>query len=409
MLQSCSEIKSALYEKAMKEIKKESLVFQKGKKKETKGEGNNIVEESGVKLSEEKIHKKDQKWYAAKIPRKVQKQCAVDQLNRENTFSIENPCVPESSFEAVDQSLSCPLSPPIKAKYNEATSKKIGFMGLGEMGQIIVKNLINTGHNVTVWNRSSMKCEKFVKAGAVQARTPADLVEKCDITFSCLSGSEAVRDVFSGTDGILSGINKFKNSNKSYVELSTLDIMTSEEIGGKIQQSGWRYLDAPLCGTKLQASSGTLLIPVSGDLEVLKDCESCFSAMANNIYYMNSVIGSATKANILINMSFSSTFAYLRESLGLMKQCGLSMRKFCEFLEDSPTSFDLESGSHLRFLKEFFYSEPKHQEKILDLALSAANSCDESLFLTKALREYMKKAKLFASPNPDMSVHLGTK
>ncbi|GFY52355.1 putative oxidoreductase GLYR1 [Trichonephila inaurata madagascariensis] len=429
MLQSCPKIKSAIYQKAVDEIRKESSVLQKGKKKEKKGKGNNIGEESGVKLSEEspsctknsqrvnkklesKVKYETAKRYIPKLPRKVQKQFAVhklniDELKRGNIFSFENEpqnkktSVPESPFVAVEISLkdfSCPLNKPdIKA-----TSKKIGFIGLGVMGQRIVKNLIITGHKVTIWNRSSMKCEIFVKAGAVQACTPADLVEKCDIIFSCLSGSEAVRSVFSGTDGILSGMNKFGNSNKSYVELSTLDIMTSEELGSKFTQRGWRYLDAPVSGSKEEANSGALIIPVSGDVELFRDCETCFAAMAKHVRYVNTEIGSATKMNILTNIHTSTTFATLSEASGLLKKFNFLSPRFMELLNAIPTSLHLES--HRALLKNFSsYNGLAYQEKILNLAVSSANLFNEPLFVTRAAHEYIKKAKFLAPDNPDRS------
>ncbi|GFY39438.1 putative oxidoreductase GLYR1 homolog [Trichonephila inaurata madagascariensis] len=324
-------------------------------------------------------------------------------LPRESTCSFENEGQDEkteSPSVAVEISLedfSCPLNKPDI----EATSKEIGFLGLSVMGQRIVKNLIITGHKVTIWNRSSMKCEIFVKAGAVQACTPADLVEKCDIIFSCLSGSEAVRSVFSGTDGILSGMDKFKNSNKSYVELSTIDIMTSEELGSIFTQRGWRYLDAPVSGSKEEANSGKLIIPVSGDVELFKDCESCFVAMAKQVRYFNAVIGTATKLNILSNMYFGSMFAILTEALSLIEECNLSKPRFTEFLDHNPTIFPPESD---KFLKDFSsYPALAYQEKILNLAASAGSLHEKPLLVTKASLEFFKHAKLLSPHNPGMT------
>ncbi|GFU55817.1 hypothetical protein TNCV_753551 [Trichonephila clavipes] len=162
MLLSCPKIKSVIYEKAVDKIRKESPVLQKGNKKERKVKGNNIREESGVKLSEEspsctknsqrvnkklesKVKYETAKRYIPKIPRKVQKQLPIHKLNidglkRGNTSSFENEpqnkktCVPESPFVAEEISLKdffCPLD----KKDIEATSKKIGFIVLDVMGQ----------------------------------------------------------------------------------------------------------------------------------------------------------------------------------------------------------------------------------------------------------------------------------
>ncbi|GFU31980.1 putative oxidoreductase GLYR1 homolog [Trichonephila clavipes] len=316
----------------------------------------------------------------------------------ENTLQVEKT---ESPFVALEISLKDFSSPLNKSNF-VATSYNIGFVGLGVMGQRIVKNLIITGHKVTIWNRSARKCEIFVKAGAVQACTPADLVEKCDIIFSCLSGSEAVISVFSGTDGILSGMDKFKNLNKSYVELSTLDVMTSEELGSEFTQRGWRYLDAPISGSKEQANSGALIIPVSGDFELFRDCESCFAAMAKCVQYVNAEIGSATKLNILTNMQISATFATLREAYELMRKCNISPMTFIKFFDTIRTSLPLECD--LGLLKDLSsYSGLAHQEKILNLAGSSANLLHQPLFITRAVHEQIKQAIICAPDNPDKS------
>lgn len=70
-----------------------------------------------------------------------------------------------------------------------------GFLGLGIMGSGIVKNLINSGHRVVVWNRTHNKCRKFEEAGAQVAPTPSDVIDSTDITFSCVSDPSAAKDV----------------------------------------------------------------------------------------------------------------------------------------------------------------------------------------------------------------------
>ena len=87
------------------------------------------------------------------------------------------------------------VSETLKKKNIDPSQLKFGFLGLGIMGCGMVKNLINSGHTVTVWNRTLTKCRKFVDAGATQATTPSDVVDAADITFSCVSDPQAVKEV----------------------------------------------------------------------------------------------------------------------------------------------------------------------------------------------------------------------
>ena len=102
----------------------------------------------------------------------------------------------------------------LRDKDIQASSLKFGFLGLGIMGSGIVKNLLNSGHSVTVWNRTAEKKDEFLKAGAKEAITPGDVIAESDITFSCVSDPQAAKDMVFGNCGVLSEINT--NKGKSY-------------------------------------------------------------------------------------------------------------------------------------------------------------------------------------------------
>lgn len=89
----------------------------------------------------------------------------------------------------------------------EATTKRIGFLGLGIMGSTIAKNFLETGHKVSVWNRTREKCVPFEQHGAIIKETPSDVCEDSDIIFSCVTGPKECRDV----RFIYFFLNKFNN------------------------------------------------------------------------------------------------------------------------------------------------------------------------------------------------------
>ncbi len=101
-------------------------------------------------------------------------------------------------------------SKTLKEKDIQPSKANFGFLGLGSMGTGIVKNLLNSGHSVTVWNRQAEKCQDFMKAGAREAMTPGDVIAESDITFSCVSDPQAAKDLVFGNCGVLSEINTMK-------------------------------------------------------------------------------------------------------------------------------------------------------------------------------------------------------
>ena len=220
-----------------------------------------------------------------------------------------------------------------KAKSIRPSNWKIGFIGLGSMGQRLVKNLLNSGHSVTIWNRTPSKCKDFVKAGAQKATTPADVVAAADITFSCLSDPHAVKEIVFGNCGVLAEI----RSGKGYVEMTSIDSETSNDVSEAIMARGGRYLEAPVIGNgKQQAEEGNLTVIVSGDKSLFDDCNSCLQAISQHAFYLGGQIGDASKMGLAVSMLMGNLIGSLAESMALADRTGLSQKDLLEILAMSP-------------------------------------------------------------------------
>ncbi|CAL1279522.1 unnamed protein product [Larinioides sclopetarius] len=303
-------------------------------------------------------------------------------------------------------------SKAIQAKNIRPTDKKIGFIGLGMMGQRLVKNLLNSKHKVTVWNRTPDKCNDFFAAGAALAQTPGDVVEKCDIIFCCVSGPDASKSLVFGNCGILSGLEKCSPGSKGYVEMTTIDPITSREIAEAISHKGGRYLEAPISGSRQMAEEGALLILGAGDRELFTNCESCFFALSKNAYYLSCDVGSGSKMNLILSMLMGISHAALAEAMALVERCNLSQTNFLEILELGPLHSTLLSEKGQAMLSRYFATNTslKYQQKDLNLALSLGNMCEQPMLLTAAANELFKHAKLLRYSDHDVSaVYLGAK
>src|SRR5215472_10752472 len=111
---------------------------------------------------------------------------------------------------------------------------RLGFIGLGNMGGGIVKRLLDTGHGVTGYNRTRPKAHMLLDAGMQWAETPRAVAEATDITFSMVTNSAALRDVFNGHDGILAGL----GPGKIYVDMSTISPTVSREVAERVAGKG---------------------------------------------------------------------------------------------------------------------------------------------------------------------------
>lgn len=279
-----------------------------------------------------------------------------------------------------------------KSKTIRPSGLKFGFIGLGLMGQRLLKNLLNSGHTVTIWNRTPSKCKDFVKAGAVKATTPADVVAASDIIFSCLADPHAVKEIVFGNCGILAEI----RSTKGYVEMTTIDADTSNDISEAIMARGGRYLEAPLIGSgKLQAEEGNLTVIVAGDKSLFDECNSCFQAISKHAFYLGGQVGDASKMNLVVSMLIGNLIGSLAESMALADRTGLSQKDLLEILSLSPLNCQTLIAKGKAMIDGGFATEMPltHMQKDLRLALQLAEVYEHPIPITASTNEVFKHAK----------------
>ncbi|BFZ24424.1 hypothetical protein BsWGS_27463 [Bradybaena similaris] len=271
------------------------------------------------------------------------------------------------------------------------TPLRIGFLGLGIMGQGMVMNLLRSGHEVTVWNRTATKCREFVKAGALKGNNPADVVQSCDITFTCVADSTAVRDIMFGNMGVLDGISK----GKCYVEMSTVDEETVQDVADAIMARGGAFLEAPVCGSRVPALEGQLLILCSGDRKLFDDCYSCFEAMGKKSFYLGNEVGTATRMKLIHNMILGNMVASLGEGMALAEKVGIDLEDFSEVLSLGSLSCRTINHKCQAILNGRFdpHFPLQHQQKDLRLVLGLGDSVEQPLHLAAAANELFKKAR----------------
>uniref|UniRef100_H2YMD2 Cytokine-like nuclear factor N-PAC n=1 Tax=Ciona savignyi TaxID=51511 RepID=H2YMD2_CIOSA len=264
----------------------------------------------------------------------------------------------------------------------------------------MAQNLIRTGHNVTVWNRNASRCKPLVEAGAKQGNSPADVVQQCDITFSCVSDSDAVRDLVIGNQGVLQGI----SSGKGYIELSTVDAGTIKEMAEVITMRGGRFLEGPVSGNKKGAELGQLVILAAGDRSLYMDSYSCFEAMGKKTFFLGE-LGSGSNTKLIVNMLMGTFMASLSEGLSLAEKAGLDQYTLLDVLSMSSIACPLVKSKGAAILEGHFPANfpLKHQQKDLKLALQIGDDLEQPLHVAGAANELYKRTKAIGFGDRDMS------
>jgi len=201
----------------------------------------------------------------------------------------------------------------------------LGFIGLGEMGRPMVKNLISAGYSVIVWNRSQSGIDECVGYGATAGTSPRDVAEKSDIVITMVVSSEDVSSVVLGPNGVIEGA----HPGLIVIDTSTISPKVSREVAEKLDKKGVRMLDAPVSGYDIGAKAGTLAIMVGGSEDAFQECLPIFNVLGENIVHMGTENG-AGHSTKLCNQIL----------------CGLGILATCE-------AFTLAKKSHIDVEKMF--------------------------------------------------------
>ncbi|TGV00064.1 NAD(P)-dependent oxidoreductase, partial [Mesorhizobium sp. M00.F.Ca.ET.186.01.1.1] len=178
----------------------------------------------------------------------------------------------------------------------------IGWIGLGNMGVPMASNLLSAGYDVRVWNRSPEKAAPLVALGAKQTESLAQLVGECDVLFTMVSDDEAVKAIYTGTNGLLSA----RVSGKLAIDMSTIAPETSRFLAEQSKKAGLRFLDAPVSGSVGPAKEAQLVIMVGGEKADYDAAKPMLDKLGKAAVYLGSH-GAGTSAKLAINLLLGIT------------------------------------------------------------------------------------------------------
>ncbi|SHI75313.1 3-hydroxyisobutyrate dehydrogenase [Malonomonas rubra DSM 5091] len=278
--------------------------------------------------------------------------------------------------------------------------KKIGFLGLGIMGQAMASNLVRAGFEVTVWNRNPDKCAPLVELGARQAESPREVAAECDVSFAILADPAAAKEVCFVAEGVLAGI----GDGRGYVDMSTVDSDTSQSIADAINSAGGRFLEAPVSGTKKPAEDGTLIILAAGDRSLYDEAVPAFEKMGKLCPYLGTT-GQGARMKLVVNMIMGGMMTAFCEGLALGQKSGLEGNQILEILMAGALANPMFGGKGPMILQgEFPTSFPlKHMQKDLRLAIALGDQLGQPLATAAAANESFKRARQLGLEEADFA------
>ncbi len=256
---------------------------------------------------------------------------------------------------------------------------KIGFIGLGDMGQVIIPRLLEAGHTVAGWNRSLGKSENLEKAGMKLASSPAEAAKDADIVLSIVTDGNAVKDVSLGENGIITALNK----EAVYLDMSTISPEVSRFVAQEFDKRGLQMMDAPLSGSPVTVVQGSASIMVAGNKESYEKVYDTLLSIGPKVSYIGSN-GLAVQTKLSINLLLMVEVIAFGEAVAMAEKGGVDRQVVVDAILNS-----VASSPVLSYRGPFILDGKMPEKPLADVALQQ-----------KDMTLVLEQSRLLASPAP---------
>lgn len=205
--------------------------------------------------------------------------------------------------------------------------KNIGWIGLGNMGFPMAKNLENAGFPLSIFNRTPSKSEPFTDLSEVYI-SAVELVKNCDIIFTMVSNDAAIIDLYEDI------FHLEDISGKIFIDMSTISKDLTLTIAQKIQEKQARFMDAPVAGSTVPAKEGTLIIMAGGEEKDLQEVLPYLNKLGKAVKHVGPV-GSGISAKLAINYFLSIIYQGLAETVLFAEKSGIKIEDMLEIINES--------------------------------------------------------------------------
>lgn len=199
---------------------------------------------------------------------------------------------------------------------------KIGFIGLGDMGQSMARHLIGAGHDLAVWARREASAAALVTEGAAWCVSPAELAARSELVITMVGGSADVEDLVLRGDGLLAGF----AAGAVHVDMSTIAPATARQLAARYAERGIGWLDAPVSGGPKGALDATLAIMVGGEAAPLARLQPVLAVLGSRIVHIGEA-GAGQVAKACNQMIMVAAIEASAEALHLAAANGVDVAK----------------------------------------------------------------------------------
>lgn len=263
---------------------------------------------------------------------------------------------------------------------------KVAFIGLGVMGGPMAAHLARAGHEVTVFNRTRAKAEKWVAMhGGRMAATPAEAARGAQFVFACVGADDDVRAVSTGEQGAFAAM----PPDAVFIDHTTTSAALAEELHAEARARGLHFIDAPVSGGQQGAENGQLTIMCGGDEEPFSRAEPVMRAYARAVRLMGPA-GAGQRTKMVNQICIAGLLQGLAEGIHFALRSGMDVDAVLDVIsKGAAQSWQMENRGHTMARDEFdFGFAVDWMRKDLGICLSEARRVNASLPVTALVDQF---------------------
>ena len=268
---------------------------------------------------------------------------------------------------------------------------KVAFIGLGNMGSNMARNVLRAGHPVTVWNRTLAKAEEHRAQGAKVAASPAEAAKEAEAVITMLADDAAVESAVLPPGGMIETLPK----GAAHISMSTISVGLSRKLAEEHGKRGQKYITAPVFGRPEAAEAAKLFVVAAGDPAVVERLKPLLEVMGQRVFVMGDKPEMANVVKLSGNFLIASVIESVGEAIALTRKYGVDPHQYVEFLTNSLFAAPVYK-TYGGLIADEKYRPAGFKIRLglkdLKLALAAAESVDAPLPVASMIRDHLLTA-----------------
>ncbi len=268
---------------------------------------------------------------------------------------------------------------------------KIAFIGLGNMGSPMARNLVRAGHDVTVWNRTLSKADDLRAQGAKVAKSPGEAAKEVEAVITMLADDVAVESAVLHPGGVMESLPQ----NAVHISMSTISVALSRKLAEEHARRGQKYITAPVFGRPEAAEAAKLFVVVAGDKATVERLKPLLEVVGQRVFVIGDKPEMANVVKLSGNFLIASVIESLGEAIALTRKYGVDPHQYIEFLTNSLFAAPVYK-TYGNLIADEKYRPAGFKIRLglkdMKLALAAAESVDAPLPGASMIRDNMLTA-----------------